>query len=449
MMLTLPLEGFFYVMAMRILLALVPRKRTVVIGTGVVAGLFLFNKVVPGALGTYRRSCSAVENPSYAFLRGNEARLVVTDHPIISAVEINYLPSNDPNEDRYAVGVSQELSMGLFAVLDGHKGPQCSEHLKQRLLHHVMKGLADNGLVDDIKIKLFSLNASEHSHQSVQLPSSSNSPKQKKLQTFEDTIKEAFVSLDKKICDTALDAVRQIRRGRSIHVGNLRSDVLKGVAGACALLATADENTLTVASTGDCRAVVGVREKSGKWGAVAMSLDQNADNKDEVNRLIQAHPNEEKTLITMGRLLGNLMPLRAFGDVEFKWDIKDLDNFLEVPMFYHTPPYLTAEPVLTRRSFSKSDRFVVLATDGLWERMNNDQVVRTVGEMINSERTSSSFWYSKKELPKENAATQLLWKSLGGEEKTVSKLLQVPAPYSRAVRDDITIMVIHLHDSLP
>ena len=295
MMLPLPLQGLFCVMAMRVLLALRPRKRIVIIGTGVVAGLFLFNKVLPGALGTCRLSCSAAEKPSYAFLRGNEARLVVTDHPVISAVEINYLPSNDPNEDRYAVGVSQELSMGLFAVLDGHKGPQCSENLKQQLLHHVMKGLANNGLANDPEVQLFSLNASEHSHQSVQLPPSSHAPKQNELNTFEDTIKQAFVSLDKKICDTALDAVRQIRRGRSIRAGSLRSDALTGVAGACALLATVNENTLTVASTGDCRAVVGVREKRGEWGAVVMSQDQNADNKDEVNRLIQAHPELKKS----------------------------------------------------------------------------------------------------------------------------------------------------------
>ena len=263
MMLPLPLQGLFCVMAMRVLLALRPRKRIVIIGTGVVAGLFLFNKVLPGALGTCRLSCSAAEKPSYAFLRGNEARLVVTDHPVISAVEINYLPSNDPNEDRYAVGVSQELSMGLFAVLDGHKGPQCSENLKQQLLHHVMKGLANNGLANDPEVQLFSLNASEHSHQSVQLPPSSHAPKQNEL-AFEDTIKQAFVSLD--VCDTALEG--ETDSSWSLHsCWYLRSDALTGVAGACALLATVNENTLTVASTGDCRAVVGVREKRGEWGA--------------------------------------------------------------------------------------------------------------------------------------------------------------------------------------
>ena len=90
-------------MAVRLLCSLRPRRRIAILGTactGVVAGLFIFNKVLPRAVESCRLSCSTAETPSYAFLRGNEARLIVGDHPLISAVEVNYLPSNDPNEDR-------------------------------------------------------------------------------------------------------------------------------------------------------------------------------------------------------------------------------------------------------------------------------------------------------------------------------------------------------------
>ena len=339
--------------------------------------------------------------------------------------------------------------MGLFAVLDGHKGHHCSDYLQRHLLDHLMKGLANNGLVKDPHVDLYSLNSSEHPYSTVQLPPSSD---QHELESFDELLKQAFVNLDKEICDTALAAVRQVRKGRSIRDGSLKSDILKGIAGACALLAAVNDSTLTVASTGDCRAVVGKRGGGG-WSAVPMSLDQNAENKEEVNRLIKAHPNEEKTLIMMGRLLGNLMPLRAFGDVEYKWDIKDLDSFLQIPMFYLTPPYLTAEPVVNMRKVEKNDRFLVLATDGLWERLNNDRVVKIVGELVDSKeesfnRQSRFSWFRRgKEVESgENAATRLLWESLGGEEGVVNQLIHVSAPYSRTVRDDITIIVIHFHD---
>ena len=65
-----------------------------------VAGLFIFNKELPRAVESCRLSCSTAETPSHAFLHGNKACLIVGDHPLISAVEVNYLPSNDPNEVR-------------------------------------------------------------------------------------------------------------------------------------------------------------------------------------------------------------------------------------------------------------------------------------------------------------------------------------------------------------
>lgn len=448
-------EGVLLVVTMRLLFTLRPKRKIAILGTactGVVAGLFLFNKILPTAT-SCQLSCTATESASYAFLQRNEARVIVRDHPLISAVEVNYLPSNNPNEDRFVSGSSRELGMGLFAVLDGHKGPHCSEHLRQRLLPHLMKSLADKGLLKDTHVDLYSLNTSDldyHPQSTVHLPPSTDPQDQDKLASFEETVKQAFVSLDKEITDTALQAVRQIRQGRSVTAGNLRSDVLKGVAGACALLTMITERTLTVASTGDCRAVVGTRDGGG-WGVVPMSVDQNAQNKDEVDRLNEAHPKEEQTIITMGRLLGSLMPLRSFGDVEYKWSLADLRNLLQVPMFYHTPPYLTAEPVVTKRVLQRGDRFVVLATDGLWERMSNEQVVRTVGEVVEpkQQQPSSLLWLrskSQKKCCNENAATRLLWESLGGEEKVVNRLLQVSAPYSRAVRDDITLVVIHLHN---
>lgn len=49
-----------------------------------------------------------------------------------------------------------------------------------------------------------------------------------------------------------------------------------------------------------------------------MVEEHNADNLHELNRVISEHPSNEKdTVIKYERLLGQLAPLRAFGDLRF------------------------------------------------------------------------------------------------------------------------------------
>lgn len=73
---------------------------------------------------------------------------------------------------------------------------------------------------------------------------------------------------------------------------------------------------LHVANTGDCQAVIGVLTDDNNWIAKKVSVEHNTDNVREVERILNEHPkNERDTVIRMERLLGQLAPLRAFGDV--------------------------------------------------------------------------------------------------------------------------------------
>ena len=47
---------------------------------------------------------------------------------------------------------------------------------------------------------------------------------------------------------------------------------------------------------------------------------------------------------------------------------------------YKTPPYLTVVPEITHHKLNTRDKFMVLATDGLWDMMTPMQVIRLVGE---------------------------------------------------------------------
>ena len=81
----------------------------------------------------------------------------------------------------------------------------------------------------------------------------------------------------------------------------------------------------------------------------------------------------QQRLFPQDRLLGLLMPFRAFGDVKFKWSIELQKRVLEsgpdqlhenehtkfIPPNYHTPPYLTAEPEITHHKLRPQDRFLV------------------------------------------------------------------------------------------
>lgn len=93
-----------------------------------------------------------------------------------------------------------------------------------------------------------------------------------------------------------------------------------------------------------------------------------------------------------------LMPLRAFGDVRFKWSLElqqsilsslesgeDLDSlnlYQYTPPNYLTPPYLDVAPEITYHKLRPQDRFLILGTDGLWDELGNEEAVRLVGEHL-------------------------------------------------------------------
>lgn len=262
------------------------------------------------------------------------------------------------------------------------------------------------------------------------------------------------------------------------------------LSGACALLSFYDTRSqlLHVACTGDSRAVLGRRSpNTKKWTAKPLSIDQTGSNPEEAARVRSEHPGEERDAIRNGRILGGLEPSRAFGDATYKWS-KEVSTKLKNSFFGRTPsqlsktpPYVTAEPVVTTTKIQpESGDFVVMATDGLWEMLTNEEVVGLVGQWIEKQSSSDSTansWLSmfkaqQKGLPVEhtagkgdmksdgqktpirqqqwgveggeddkfitkdqNVATHLVRNALGGKnEEMLRALLTLPSPYSRRYR---------------
>ena len=295
-------------------------------------------------------------------------------------------------------------------------------------------------------------------------------------------IKQGFVRLDH---DIVHESVKEVLKSKERRVA---AELLApALSGSCALLSFYDAQSkdLKVAVTGDSRAVLGRRGPSGKWTAKALSEDQTGGTPSEMKRLREEHPGEPY-VTKNGRILGQLEPSRAFGDAFYKWS-RDVQDTIKAKFFgrtphpmLKTPPYVTAEPVITTTKVdpSKGD-FIVMATDGLWEMLSNEEVVGLVGQWVEQQQSAAASgsagkawlqnWFSsQKSLPVEtaadgstegqrrpirqqqydiagaasrfvvedkNAATHLVRNAMGGKDKDmVCALLTLPSPYSRRYR---------------
>lgn len=263
---------------------------------------------------------------------------------------------------------------------------------------------------------------------------------------------------------------------------------MPAISGSCALLTMYDSSSHTIkcAVTGDSRALLASQDASGKWTVKPLSVDQTADNPDEVARIRAEHP-DEPGAVRNGRVLGSLQPSRAFGDYRYKIKelagktVHDLPSHLKVyfrrePRDFKTPPYVTAEPVVTTTEVDANAKFMVLGSDGLFELLSNEDIAGLVVKwMENKNSTMPSSKASLNSIPpvldlsphKEprrpiftqrsgqsaspecilddsNAATHLIRNALsaGGSKEYVSTLVSIPSPMSRKYRDDLTVTVI-------
>lgn len=188
-------------------------------------------------------------------------------------------------------------------------------------------------------------------------------------------LQNAFLQLDKDIAAEALE--HQTPRTLSV-----------AMSGAVACVVYINGLDMHLANTGDCLAVLGSINESGEWETKRLTNEHNSDNLAEVRRITGDHPLSERDTVIRGeRLLGQLAPLRAFGDFRYKWPLDILKKYVVpyygehvIPPNYLTPPYLTAEPEISFHTITPRDRFLIIATDGIWDFMTATQAVKLVGE---------------------------------------------------------------------
>jgi len=144
------------------------------------------------------------------------------------------------------------------------------------------------------------------------------------------------------------------------------------------------------------------------------------------------------------------MPTRAFGDLrlkhaDFNFHHLDPDTALErgyrqpIPRETYTGPYISAVPDIQVFDLTENDKFLVLASDGLWDELNRKE----------SAKICSSELPADKEITSQNICSVLMNASLenAAKRKGVSRhyLGQIrPGQNKRMLVDDITIVVVDL-----
>jgi len=188
------------------------------------------------------------------------------------------------------------------------------------------------------------------------------------------------VSLPKHLSsrpDIRSNPERAIFEATSAMVQELdRTNINTTFSGTTAIFAVKVGNQLYVANIGDSRCAIGRRANEGKFDAIGLSEDQKPDNPEEKKRILAAGGRVEPLPGMPGEDCG---PHRV-------WlrnvDVPGLAMSRSIGDKISQRVGVISIPEIKVHSLTAEDEFIVLASDGVWEFMENQEVVDLVGESI-------------------------------------------------------------------
>lgn len=251
------------------------------------------------------------------------------------------------------------------------------------------------------------------------------------LGILDSQLAQAFEDLDE---DIGTEAIPEGQRITKDTVTRLQT----ASAGACTCTAIVRNGSVHVAGLGDCRPVLGSLTPDGQMRATVLTEEHRTYNPIERARLIREHPHEDEDIMFFDeRLCGILQPTRAFGDVSLKWSTREkvlMQYVFEDPAFvpnYISPPYVSCTPDIRSAKLDQNSQFLIIATDGLWDGLSDDESVKLVQNKPSD--MNSATWLIQNSLAQHN-------------QQRLSKILSIPpGPICRNVRDDISVIVIYFN----
>ncbi|KAK2416769.1 Protein phosphatase 2C family protein [Trifolium repens] len=233
------------------------------------------------------------------------------------------------------------------------------------------------------------------------------------------------------------NAVLETERGFLEYVeANIDQIQQIGKIGSCCLAGVVWKDKLYVANLGDSRAVIGSVTNRG-IETTQLTTDHNCNNQVVRQELHALHPDDPTIVMERNgawRVKGIIMVSRSIGDAYLK--SPDFPQQYEPPV---PPPFtrgvLSAEPQIVTRTIADTDKFVIFASDGLWELMSNE----VAGQIVHSS-------------PRHGIAKRLLSHALEEAARrynlSYSEMQTFPTGREnlgrRTFHDDISVIVIFL-----
>ncbi|KAI4318560.1 hypothetical protein MLD38_032248 [Melastoma candidum] len=212
--------------------------------------------------------------------------------------------------------------------------------------------------------------------------------------------------------------------------------------GSCCLVGLISDGNLYVANLGDSRAVLGRGGKAtGKVMAVQLSSEHNASIESVRKELRSEHPDDPQVVVlkhNVWRVKGIIQVSRSIGDVYLK-----KPEFNKEPLYEKfrlrepfKKPILSSDPSILVHQLEPRDRFIIFASDGLWENLSNQEAV----DIVNS--------HSRRGIAKRLVKASLQ-EAARKREMRYSDLKKIARGVRRHFHDDITVAVIFLDSSSP
>ncbi|XP_027353084.1 probable protein phosphatase 2C 68 [Abrus precatorius] len=298
------------------------------------------------------------------------------------------IQANEVIEDHSQVEIGSDAI--FVGVYDGHGGPEASVFVRDHLFQHLMSIAKDNGTIS------------------------------------EETLRGAVSASE----DGFMTVVR-----RSFRIKKVIATV-----GSCCLIGVIWKGTLYIANVGDSRAVIGSIGGSNRIIAEQLSREHNANIEEIREELRALHPDDPDIVVKSRgawRVKGIIQVTRSIGDAYLKRPQFALDS--SFPRFHLTKnitkAVLTAEPSVMSRNLQPRDRFIIFASDGLWELLTNQEAADIVH---NNPRNGIARRLLKTALRKAARRANMTYKQLQKVEKGKR----------RDYHDDITVIVVFIDHGL-
>ncbi|PFH38758.1 protein phosphatase 2c containing protein [Besnoitia besnoiti] len=135
---------------------------------------------------------------------------------------------------------------------------------------------------------------------------------------------------------------------------------------------------LYTANVGDSRAIMGRANGKGGWTSLSLSHDHKPDRPDEEKRILAADGRVGALKGPNGEALGPARVWRKDCDAPGLAMSRSLGDSLAASVG------VIGEPEITITPLTPQDEFIVIASDGLWEFITNQEVVEVVSRFLDS-----------------------------------------------------------------